>query len=355
MTTPLAESTKVIPMRKIGSTEVTALGYGAMAIGTTFYGKPDSDEERFKVLDRLYEMGCTFWDTASMYGDSEELIGKWFARTGLRSKIFLATKFGFYTRPDGKGGLRGDPEFIKEEVVKSLAKLQTDYIDLYYQHRMDKNVPAEISVGAMKELVEEGKVRYLGLSEASPDTIRRAHKVHPISAIQVEYNPWELDLEKPGGVLSVARELGIAIVAYSPTGRGIVTGRWRSFDDLPEDDWRRGVPKFKPENWPRINKLVDSFKELANKYEATPAQVALAWLLKQGDDVIPIPGSKQIPYVEENWASLELLDKISEEDLKVIRVLADEINSDLRGDARYPHASMGTLYAETLPLSQWKL
>ncbi|KAF8309361.1 Aldo/keto reductase [Clavulina sp. PMI_390] len=350
----LKEPPKMIPMRRIGDTEVSAIGYGAMGIGTTYYGEIPSEAERLKVLDRLYEMGCTFWDTASLYGDSEELIGKWFARTGLRSKIFLATKFGPYRNPDGQGGIRGDPEFIKQEVAKSLEKLQTDYIDLYYQHRMDEKVPIEISIRAMKELVDEGKVKYLGLSEASPDSIRRAHKVHPISALQIEYNPWALDIEKPGGVLPVARELGIAIIAYSPTGRGIVSGRWRSFDDIPEGDWRRGVPKFKPANWPHINELVDSLKVLADKYDATAAQIAIAWLLKQGNDIIPLPGSKQISYVEENWASLELVDKISEEDLTMIRSLADKVNADLGADTRYPPSMMGSIYVETPPLSEWK-
>jgi len=329
------------------------MGYGAMCIGNLAYGYAGTDEERFKVLDRLFELGCTNWDTASIYGDSEELIGKWFARTGNRSKIFLATKFGIdLIGVPGKVGVRGDPEFVRQTVETSLKRLQTDYIDLLYQHRPDDKVPIELTVRTMKELVDDGKVKYLGLSESGPETIRRAHAVHPISAIQVEYSPWELDIEKPGGIVEVARELGIAIVAYSPTGRGLVSGRWKSFDDLPEGDFRRTVPKYAAKNWPRINKLVDAFREIGAKYDATPAQVTLAWLLKQGDNTIPIPGSKQIKYVEENLGALDLT--LSEEDLKSIRNLADEVNEDLGQDARYEASMLAPTQKETPPLSTWK-
>jgi len=188
-------------------------------------------------------------------------------------------------------------------------------------------------------------VKYLGLSESGPDTIRRAHKVHPISAIQVEYSPWELTIEQPGGVLEVARELGIAVIAYSPTGRGIVSGRWKSWDDLPEGDFRRTVPRYAPKNWPRINKLVEAFQEIGNKYKATAVQVTLAWLLRQGDDIIPIPGSKQLKYVEENLFSLDI--ELSRDDLKTLRELAGEVNADLAVDAR--NADMTSVHRDTPP------
>jgi len=333
-----------IPPRKIAGVDVTAIGYGAMGLGGLAYGEAGTDEERFLVLDRLVELGCTNWDTADIYGDSEELIGKWFARTGNRSKIFLATKFGIVRTAKGA---QGDPEYVRKTFNASLKKLQTDYVDLLYQHRSDNEVPVEVTIRAMKEFVDQGKVKYLGLSEALPSTIRRAHKVHPISAVQVEYNPWELSIEKPGGILETCRELGIPIVAYAPTARGMATGRWRSFDDLPEGDWRRGVPRYAAENWPRINNLVDSFKTIAAKYNATPAQLGIAWLLTQGSDIIPIPGSKQLKYVEENLAAATLVEKLKEEDLLEIRKLANEVNKDFEGFQRYPQEYVASVLQET--------
>jgi aryl-alcohol dehydrogenase-like predicted oxidoreductase len=316
-----------------------------MGIGGFVYGKADTDEERFKVLDRLVELGCTNWDTSSVYGDSEELIGKWFKRTGKRDQIFLATKFGVFA----DGTIRGDPDWVRESVNTSLTKLQTDRIDLFYQHRTDAKIPIELTVRAMKEFVDQGKVRYLGLSEASIDTIKRAYKVHPISALQVEYSPWELSIEHDG-ILKTARELGITIVAYSPTGRGLATGRYRSFDDLPEGDFRRTLPKYQPKNFPRIAQLVDDFQELAHKYNATPAQLTLSWLLEQGDDIIPIPGSKQTKYVEENWNAINV--KLSEDDVKRIRKLCDAIHGDLAEDGRYAPASLSVLLVDTPPLPE---
>jgi len=332
--------------RKIGDVEVAAIGYGAMGIGGVAYGSDaGSDEERFKVLDRLFELGCRHWDTASVYGDSEELIGKWFERTGNRDKIFLATKFG--STPEFT--IRGDPEFIRSEFAKSLAKLKTEYIDLYYQHRPDANTPIEVSVGAMAELVKAKKVKYIGLCEASPNTIRRAHAVHPISALQVEYSPFELTVEKPGGILDTIRELGIPIVAYSPTGRGLATGRYKTPDDIPADDFRRALPRFSAENFPRILDVVHGLQAVATAHKATSAQVCIAWLLAQGDDVIAIPGSKQLKYCEENWESGNI--RLSDADLKRIRELVDATNARLSELERYPPGMNDQLSVET-PLPQ---
>ncbi|KAF9515454.1 hypothetical protein BS47DRAFT_1376250 [Hydnum rufescens UP504] len=307
--------------RKIGDVEVAAIGYGAMGIGGMAY---------VQVLDRLFELGCHHWDTASIYGDSEELIGKWFERTGKRDKIFLATKFGLAS----ESLIRGDPEFVESECAKSLAKLKTDHIDLYYQHRSDTKTPIEVTVGTMAELVSTGKVKYLGLSEASPSTIRRAHAIHPISAIQVEYSPFEVSVESPGGVLDTARELGIAVVAYSPTGRGLATGRYQSPDDFPEGDFRREVPRFSAGNFPLILKVVEGLQAIAAAHKATPAQVGMAWLIAQGNDIIAIPGSKQIEYCDENWEAGNL--RLSDAELKGIRKLVDEAGASLSHHGRYP-------------------
>jgi len=338
------------PTRKVGSTDVSAIAYGAMGIGGVAYGQAGTDEERFKLLDRLVELGCVNWDTSSSYGDSEELIGKWFAKTGNRSKIFLATKFGIMVQGTQRS-VRGDPEFIQQSVAASLARLQTNHIDLLYQHRTDGNVPIEVTVGAMAELVKEGKVKYLGLSEASPSTMRRAAAVHPISALQVEYSPFELSLETPGGVLETARELGMAIFAYSPTGRGLATGRYKSPDDFPADDFRQSIPKFSAANFPRINALVASLAAIAAEHgpNVTPGQICIAWLLAQGPDIIPIPGSKQISYTEENISAKDI--KLSDNDVKRIRDLCEEANGDLVGD-RYSLGMMKWVNVETPELAK---
>jgi len=339
------------PTRKVGSTDVSAIAYGAMGIGGMGYGKAGTDEERFKLLDRLVEMGCVNWDTASVYGDSEELIGKWFAKTRNRSKIFLATKFGLVmqgTQPS----IRGDPEFIQRSVATSLRRLQTDHIDLLYQHRTDGKVPIEVTVGAMAELVKQGKVKYLGLSEASPSTMRRAAAIHPISALQVEYSPFELALEAPGGALETARELEMTIFAYSPTGRGLATGRYKSPEDFSSaDDIRQRIPKFSAANFPRINNLVTSLAAIAAEHgpNVTPGQICIAWLLAQGPDIIPIPGSKQISYTEENIGAKDI--KLSDNDVKRIRNLCEKANGDQVGD-RYSVGLMNLVHVETpeLPL-----
>jgi aryl-alcohol dehydrogenase-like predicted oxidoreductase len=422
-----------LPTRKIGTHDVTALGYGAMGIAA-FYGQIPGDEERLKVcfafeacpidtaharsqfLDTLYESGCTFWDSADVYADSEELIGKWyvrplphaapvclhfmafarFAKTGKRKDIFLATKFGINF---GNGrGTDGSPAYMREQVEKSLKRLQTgaytwfyrvlltnfhaDHIDLYYLHRPDKTIPIEETVTAMAELVKyaafalrlicladefsrEGKVTYLGLSECSSGTLRRAHAIHPIAAVQVEYSPFALDIEDPKiGLLATARELGVKIVAYSPLGRGMLTGRYRKPDDLDEGDRRRNFPRFSADNFPRINALVDGLRDIGKREGGTASQVTLAWILAQGEDFIPIPGTKSVKvccstcrkerkpdvlqYLEENLGALKL--NLTDAELAAVRKQAEEADIAAAGD-RYPPEMAAHLYLDT---PEWK-
>ncbi|KAK9720391.1 Aldo-keto reductase str7 [Basidiobolus ranarum] len=335
----MPSSATVLPSRKIGDSEVSALGYGAMGIGGAAYGSAGSDEERFQFLDTLFESGCTNWDTADLYRDSEELIGKWFKRTGNRNKIFLATKFG--VTPNG---INGKPQYVRSAIEKSLKRLGVDQVDLYYLHRVDGTIPIEETVEAMAELVREGKVKYLGLSEPSSQTLRRAHKVHPISAIQVEYSPFALDIEEKGHLLDTARELGITVVAYSPLGRGLLTGQIKSFDDFEDDDFRKTIPKFSQDNFPKIMKLVNDLQEIGKKHQATSSQVTLAWLLAQGDDIIPIPGTKKAKYLSENLASLKI--KLSPEELTTIHRLAKAADSDIPG-TRYSSELNKYLYLDT--------
>jgi aryl-alcohol dehydrogenase-like predicted oxidoreductase len=332
-----------LPTRKIGDTAVSSIGYGAMGISAA-YGKIDSDEERFKVLDAAHAKGCTFWDTADVYADSEELIGNWFKRTGKRKDIFLATKFGcrFET---GRLMIDGRPEYVKQAFEKSLSRLAVDYVDLYYLHRADKTVPIEYTIAAMADLVKTGKVKYLGLSECSAATLRRAHAIHPISAIQVEYSPFTLDIEdEKVGLLKAARELGIAIVAYSPLGRGLLTGQFKSPDDFEESDFRRLVPRYSKENFPNILKLAEGLKRIGEKHNATAGQVALAWLLAQGDDIIPIPGTKKIKYLEENLNAAEI--QLTPADLDEVRAEAKEADIS-NGGERYPPGMEELLFADT--------
>lgn len=338
----MASTTAIIPTRRIGNDQVSSLGFGAMGIGGLAYGQTEDDESRFKVLDRLVELGCTNWDTADIYGDSEALIGKWFKRSGKRDQIFLATKFAFTPN-----GICGTPEYAKEACNKSLQRLGIDTIDLYYVHRIDPNIPIEKTMGALKELVQEGKIRYIGLSEPSPATLRRAHKVHPIAAIQVEYSPFVLDIEQKGHLLDTARELGVAVVAYSPLGRGFLTGQISSHDDLPQDDFRRSIPKYSNENFPKVLLLVNKIKAIGEKHGATPGQVTLAWLLAQGADIIPIPGTKKVKYAEENIGALKV--QLTNEDVESIRkAIAD---TEITGE-QYPVAYMGMLYADTPELTE---
>ncbi|KAH7343375.1 Aldo/keto reductase [Rhizoctonia solani] len=335
-------STSTLPTRRIGKDNVTALGFGAMGIGGLAYGVAGDDESRFKVLDRLVELGCTNWDTADIYGDSEALIGKWFKRTGKRDQIFLATKFGITSK-----GPNGTPEYIKQQLNQSLERLGVDTIDLYYLHRVDTTTPIETTVGTLAELVKAGKIRYIGLSEPSPATLRRAHKVHPIAAIQVEYSPFVLDIEQKGHLLETARELGVAVVAYSPLGRGLLTGQMTSHADIPDDDFRKHIPKYSDANFPKIISLVNKIKDIGEKHNATPGQVTLAFLLAQGDDIIPIPGTKNIKYAEENIGALKV--NLSPEEVKAIRQAI--VDTELSGD-QYPAAFMQALYGDTPEASE---
>ena len=285
--------------RKLGTQglEVSELGLGCMGM-SEFYGSGD-EAESVATIHQALELGVNFLDTADMYGPftNEELVGR--AIKGRRDEVILATKFGNERRADGsRVGINGTPEYVYKACDASLKRLGVEHIDLYYQHRVDPNVPVEETVGAMKELVEAGKVRFLGLSEASPETIRRAHRVHPISALQTEYSLWSRDPETE--ILPTVRELGVGFVPYSPLGRGFLTGQITSPDDFAEDDYRRSSPRFQGENFTKNLELVEQVRALAGEKGVTPGQLALAWLLHQGDDVVPIPGTKHRSRLEEN-------------------------------------------------------
>jgi aryl-alcohol dehydrogenase-like predicted oxidoreductase len=301
--------------RKLGDQGlvVSEQGLGCMGM-SEFYGQADEDEA-IATIHRALELGIDFLDTADMYGPftNEKLVGQ--AIAGRRDDVVLATKFGNERGEDGSRiGINGKPEYVRKACDASLERLGVDHIDLYYQHRVDKTVPIEETVGAMKELVEQGKVRYLGLSEASPETIRRANDVHPISALQTEYSLWTRDPED--AVLPTVRELGIGFVAYSPLGRGFLSGRFQKPDDIPEGDFRRENPRFQGENFQRNLELVERVKEIAEEKGAEPGQLALAWVLAQGDDIVPIPGTKRREYIEENAAASEI--ELTEDDLRRI-------------------------------------
>lgn len=336
-----------VPTRPLGKNgpEIPALGLGLMGL-SSFYGVPPSDEERFKLLDRAYELGCTHWDSARLYGDSEELLGKWFQRTGKRKEIFLATKFGNHVTPDGGREVRNEPDYIRKSVAESLRLLQTDYIDLLYCHRFSGKTPVEEIVATMKEFVDSGKVKYLGLSECGVDTLRRASKIHPIHAYQIEYSPFSMDIEKPEfGLLETCRELGIATIAYSPLGRGMLTGQYKSIDDFDENDFRRLVPRFSKENFPKNLQLVEALQSMAEKKNCTSGQLTLAWMMNQGLDIFPIPGTKKIKYLEENLGAYNV--SLTPEEDKKIREAIE--NTEVHG-TRYPAKVMSVLVMDTPPL-----
>jgi aryl-alcohol dehydrogenase-like predicted oxidoreductase len=315
---------------------VSALGLGCMGMSDFYAGQDDAESTR--TLHRALDLGVTFFDTADMYGPfkNEELLGR--ALQGRRQQLVLATKFGILRDPNDptKRGISGRPEYVRQSCEGSLRRLNTDHIDLYYQHRVDPNTPIEETVGAMSRLVEEGKVRFLGLSEAAPDTLRRAVAVHPIAALQTEYSLWSREPEDE--ILPACRELGVGFVPYSPLGRGFLTGQIKKFEDLAEDDYRRFTPRFQGENFQKNLDLVARINDLAQQKRCTPGQLALAWVLAQGEDIVPIPGTKRVAYLEENLASLEV--SLSPDELRQLDEIAPK---GVAAGLRYPAAMMGSV------------
>jgi aryl-alcohol dehydrogenase-like predicted oxidoreductase len=323
-------------MRKLNDLTVSDMGLGCMGM-SAFYGTSD-EGEAIRTIHRAIELGCTFLDTAEMYGPhkNEELVGR--ALKDRRDEVVLATKFGI--RPDAtpeepnRRVIDGTPENVRRSIEGSLKRLGTDHVDLYYQHRIDPDTPIEETVGALAELVQQGKIRHIGLSEAAPDTIRRAHAVHPITAVQSEYSLWSRDIEPE--VLPTLRELGIGLVAYSPIGRGFLAGRFADPSELDEDDFRRSNPRFTGDNLERNQRLAAKIREIAEEKGVTSGQLALAWVLAQGEDIVPIPGTKRVAYLEENWGATEV--QLSDDELERIESELPEAAGE-----RYDRSGMATL------------
>jgi aryl-alcohol dehydrogenase-like predicted oxidoreductase len=323
--------------RKLGPNGpvVSAIGLGCMGMSPHSYGPAADEAASIRLIQRALDLGVTFLDTAEIYGrgHNEELIGR--AIAGRRAEVFLATKFGiaqaWSNRTPGARAVDGRPETVRQSIEGSLRRLRVDHVDLYYQHRVDLDVPVEETVGAMAQLVEEGKVRYLGLSEASAETLRRAHRVHPITALQSEYSLWCRDVEQ-NGVMHALGELGVALVPYSPLGRGLFSGKLRSVESLPADDFRRTLPRFAPENFAENLLLLPRIELLARARRATPAQIALAWILAQGEHIVPIPGTTRIERLEENAAAAGV--ELSPEEIRSLGDIAQEVHG-----ARYKDMS----------------
>ncbi|UJR34713.1 hypothetical protein I4U23_027490 [Adineta vaga] len=341
-------SQQLVPKRQLGKNgpSVSAIGFGMMGLSGT-YGTPPSDEERFKILDQAIELGCTFFDTADIYGDSEDLLGKYFKKyPQQRQKVFLATKFALIINPDKSFGVRNDAEYVRQAIEKSLNRLQLDYVDLYYVHSIDSKVPIEEAMTVLKELVQQGKIKYIGLSECSSDTIRRASKIHPISAVQIEYSPFSLNIEKAEiGVLKTCQELEIAIVCGSPLGRGILAGQIKSHDDLEANDIRRILPRFSKENFPKNLQVVELLNEIAKKKNCTTGQLTLAWILAQGEEFIVIPGTKKMKNLEENAGTANV--KLTKEEIAEIRQTCE--NADISG-GRLPEKFAHMEFGSSAPL-----